>query len=380
MSLNWIDFSKKLSENARANGIPLSGAFELTSRCNFKCKMCYVACPARDKRALSRELSAGEWIELGKQARDAGLFNLILTGGEVFVRQDFPEIYEALCNMGLSLTIYSNASLITPEKARWLGKLPPSRLSVTVYGASPETYKRVTGSTDGFKKTMRALEHLKSENISLEIKTTVVEGNFRDYEGIYKIAHTYSDNLGIVNYISPRREGCGSDPTGNRLSPVDIVNYERYISEYGQKMRTVNKKLELKIGQDEMEEQAGLADTEDKAGEGSAFSCQAGKTAFWITWDGRMVPCGLLNEPAAVPLQVGFSNAWQKLREGCTLVPKCKACSKCDVRSECMACPGRLMSETGCFTRPAQYLCEAARYRAELKGQDIQAIARAGYY
>lgn len=372
MNLGLRDFNKRLAANAVENEIPLSGAFELTSRCNFKCKMCYVACPANDKRALSQELTADEWIDMAKQARDAGLFYLILTGGEVFIRSDFQKIYEALCDMGLNLTIYTNASLITAEKARWLGKIPPSRVSITLYGASPETYEKVTGCSDGFIKTMRALDLLKAENINLEIKTTVVEGNYRDYQQIYKIAHTYSNNLGIVNYISPRREGCGSDPMGNRLSPIDLVDYERYITEYGKKINSNKKNLELKIGQEDMEEKLIFSDTTTKMIENSAFKCQAGKTGFWVTWDGRLLPCGLLNEPVAMPLKIGFVDAWHQIRDGCTKVPKCKECMECDVKDECMVCPGRLMTETGCFTKPAQYLCEAARYRALLKRLDEQ--------
>lgn len=369
MSLNWKEFNKRLAANAVENGIPISGAFELTSRCNFKCRMCYVACPANDEKALSMERSTDEWIDMGRQARDAGLFYLILTGGEVFLRQDFQKIYEAFCNMGLNLTIYSNASLITKEKARWLSKMPPSKLSVTVYGASAETYERITGSADGFITTMRALENLRAENINLEIKTTVVEGNYKDYEQIYKIAHTYSNNLGIVNYISPRREGCGSDPIGNRLSAVDIVNYERHVSEYGIRMKSIEKGVDLKIGREEMEEGNVYPDAVNEILENSAFKCQAGKTAFWVTWDGRLLPCGLLNEPAAMPFEIGFINAWKQVREGCAMVPKCEDCAKCYVRNECMACPGRLMTETGCFTKPAPYLCESARYRANLKRQ-----------
>lgn len=367
MSLDWKVFSKRLAANAVENGVPISGAFELTSRCNYKCKMCYVACPANDTKALTEELTADEWIEMGKQARDAGLFYLILTGGEVFIRKDFQKIYEALCEMGLDLTIYTNASLITAEKARWLGKIPPSKVSVTVYGASPETYECVTGYRDGYMKTMQALDYLKAENINLEIKTTVVQGNYRDYEKIYKIAHTYSNNLGIVNYISPRREGCGSDPMGNRLSPIEIVDYEKYMNEYGTKMYSKDQNLDITIGEDAMEEQIVYSEQTTKRLESSAFRCQSGKTGFWITWDGRMIPCGLLEKPVSMPFQIGFNNAWEQLKEDCMKVPKCKDCVECDMRNECMACPGRLMTETGCFTKPAQYLCEMTRYRTSLK-------------
>ena len=59
-------------------GIPVSGTFELTSRCNFRCEMCYV----HGENCKSKELSAEEWIALGECAKDAGTVFLLLTGGE----------------------------------------------------------------------------------------------------------------------------------------------------------------------------------------------------------------------------------------------------------------------------------------------------------
>ncbi len=367
MSLDWKEFHKKITALSMEKGLPLSGSFELTSRCNFKCRMCYVCTPANDKKASEAELTAEQWIEMGRQARDAGLFYLILTGGEVFLRKDFEKIYEALTEMGLNITIFTNGSMITPEKAKWLGKIPPHRVSVTVYGGSPETYEKVTGCREGYVKTINALELLKSEGIRLEVKTTVVEGNYGDYKELYKIAHTYSNVLGVVNYISPRREGCWSDPLGNRLSPVDIVEYEERISLYGEKAYPRNSKVELNINEDSMEHKIVISDKTQRMLESSAFRCQSGKTGFWITWDGRMIPCGLLDTPSANPLEIGFVKAWEKLKEGCSQVPKCGDCEKCDMKNDCISCPGRLLTETGSFTKPAQYLCESARHRIEIR-------------
>ncbi|MHB8062196.1 MAG: radical SAM protein [Ruminiclostridium sp.] len=375
--MDWNVFNNKITTLSLEKGIPLSGAFELTSRCNFKCKMCYVACPANDKKAISSELTAEQWIDMARQARDVGLFYLILTGGEVFLRKDFEKIYEALSEMGFNITIYSNASLITPKRAKWLGKMPPSKVSVTVYGATPETYEKVTGCYEGYIKTMRALDALKSENIRLEIKTTIVEGNYLEYEKLFEIAYTYSNNLGIVNYISPRREGCGSDPMGNRLSPFEIVKHELRITEYGLRIYPKDKSLEIKIDEDTMEEKSMFPkESIIKRLENSAFRCQAGKTGFWLTWDGRMIPCGLLNTPNAKPLETGFVKAWENIKEGCRSVPKCSDCEKCDFRDQCMACPGRLMTETACFTKPAKYLCDIAKYRTALKQEEQLATVK----
>lgn len=55
-----IDFpiSKMLLAKAVRAAVPLSGTFELTSRCNFSCRMCYVHDMQDSSELRKRELSA----------------------------------------------------------------------------------------------------------------------------------------------------------------------------------------------------------------------------------------------------------------------------------------------------------------------------------
>ena len=91
-------WSTYIHAKASRLGIPLSGNFELTARCNFNCKMCYVHqqhCPAE------KELSADQWIAIGKTARDQGMLFLLLTGGDDID----PALYgETLLNDTIELT------------------------------------------------------------------------------------------------------------------------------------------------------------------------------------------------------------------------------------------------------------------------------------
>lgn len=68
---------------AEKSGIPLSGTFELTPVCNFSCRMCYVRKTAEEVRNSSRPMRTLEqWLALAREARDAGMLYLLLTGGE----------------------------------------------------------------------------------------------------------------------------------------------------------------------------------------------------------------------------------------------------------------------------------------------------------
>ena len=84
--------------------LPVNVTLELTSRCNFNCRMCYVH-DADCGRNRPYELTAAQWIGVAERARDAGTLFLLLTGGEPMLREDFDEIYEAVAGMGFILSV-----------------------------------------------------------------------------------------------------------------------------------------------------------------------------------------------------------------------------------------------------------------------------------
>ena len=97
--------------NKKSKRYPLNGTFELTGRCNLSCRMCLVRVDQNRIRELGfRERTTEEWIHMAEQAAEAGTLNLLLTGGEVLIRPDFCEIYEAIAKMGFLLTVYTNAT------------------------------------------------------------------------------------------------------------------------------------------------------------------------------------------------------------------------------------------------------------------------------
>ena len=54
MEFNSVEprLSTYLHAKACRNGTPLAGNFELTARCNFDCKMCYVHLTAEEQQML----------------------------------------------------------------------------------------------------------------------------------------------------------------------------------------------------------------------------------------------------------------------------------------------------------------------------------------
>ncbi|WFR57887.1 radical SAM protein [Anaerocolumna sp. AGMB13025] len=357
MSMTWEQLGGILDRKTMVKRIPLIGEFELTARCNLRCKMCYICRNTNEKEVIEKERSVTEWIRLAEEARDQGMLFLLLTGGEVFLRNDFKTLYEELSMMGFHITIFTNGTLITPAVADWLGSRMPSQMEVTLYGASPETYDRVCGDYSGFKRAMKGIELLKAQGINLQLRTTIVKENIGDYEYMEDIAKTFGSSLGIVNYISPRREGNLTSPETERLSPVELAEFENRVNENSLVSGLAD---QYTIEQFKESIPQGLL---EKMGLKDAFPCSAGKNSFWVTWDGKMIPCSLMDKVHTYPFEQGFLRAWKDLKTQCDRVPVCKSCSKCSLQDYCTSCPASLMNETGSFMKPSSYLCELAQER-----------------
>ena len=145
--------STYLHARGRRLGLPISGNFELTARCNFNCPMCYVHLNQEDLAAQGKELTTAQWIDLARQARDRGMIFALLTGGEPFVRKDFFEIYDAMREMGLMVSINTNGSMLSGEIRRRLLENPPTRMNISLYGGCTETYRSMCGQ-DAFNNVV----------------------------------------------------------------------------------------------------------------------------------------------------------------------------------------------------------------------------------
>ena len=124
-SPNMENFSQILEKEAYKQKIPLQGTFELTARCNFNCNMCYVHLKEDQISKIGRELTNEEWLEIARQAKEAGMLYLTLTGGEVFIRPEFKELYIELSKMGFLIQIFSNGYMIDESVMEWLREYPP---------------------------------------------------------------------------------------------------------------------------------------------------------------------------------------------------------------------------------------------------------------
>lgn len=185
-------YNQRLFARADMLGVPLSGTFELTPRCNFRCKMCYIHRAEHDAAARAAERSAAQWLALAEQCCREGTLMLLLTGGEPLLRPDFREIYTGCKRMGLVLSVNTNASLIDDDMVELFAANPPRRVNITLYGASPETYGALCGSREAYARVVRAILNLQSAGVIVKLNFSVTPYNRHDAQAVYDLRRSTS--------------------------------------------------------------------------------------------------------------------------------------------------------------------------------------------
>ena len=347
-----------LTRRCAALGVPVSATFELTPRCNLRCRMCYVRLTPEQMAPIGRELTASEWLDFAAQAKEAGLVFLLLTGGEPTLRPDFPEIYEGLSSMGLSISINTNGTLLTPQLRDLWHRLPPAQVNVTLYGLSREDYQAVCGDGNAFDRMEDALRWLKQEGILTHLNTTIIPENLQRLRNMEDYARQLGLELRVTSYCFPpsRRDPC--------------TGFTRLTAEQAAEAAALD--LLWREGSDVLcrraKELSAPPQASCESDTGEQMQCLAAKSQFWMTWNGIMTPCGMLPEPAVLPMDTDFSSAWTRLKDETSLIHLCPECTACEYRSTCMHCAAVTYTETGRFDGKPEYMCRFARaYRKALE-------------
>ncbi|MDD5245918.1 MAG: radical SAM protein [Candidatus Omnitrophica bacterium] len=342
--------------------------FQLTRRCNNNCRHCNVNLAADDAASAKNELSTSRIKELIDQAVAAGVLFGCFTGGEPLLRHDFKELYLYLKDKGVLPIILTNATLIEESHIELFKKYPPRNIEITVYGATRETYERVTRVAGSFERFRRGVDLLLRNRIKIELKGMILASNFHELPKIreFCIENSRPDPFRAEPFVYLRLDG---DTKKNawikkeRLKVSEIVDWElRYHPDCVQWIK---------------ENYCGET-LSSRSANNRFFPCAIDKYDCTIADDGAFLFCPMLRHPdysfslEKMTIKEAFEALGRKIRslnppQGVLL----EKCGNCKVKQFCLRCPGRCYAETGKPDRPSEYLCDIAFGRAKAYGYKL---------
>ena len=314
--MNYREFREKLILDAAKDRIPILGEFELTSHCNYSCNMCYVA------NSKSKNLTTEEWKTIFKKAHENGLFFALLTGGEIFMRKDFIELYEYLYDLGVKITLFSNGSLLNQNIISVFKKRPPEYIAITLYGASDETYLKITDRKNGFTEIKKVVNLLNDNGINFILRTIPLKPIMEELDLMIDWVKMMNMKLYYTQYVGP-----------SKINEYDYVNYRL-------------DPLQLKIFSDKIDNEFGYNSYNAENSSVDDRSCFALRSAYFINNQGLMMPCAMAYKPASSVLNdEPFINVFNRLYKEMKTIESGYECLSCKYKNSCMQCYARRLLE-----------------------------------
>jgi heme b synthase len=320
--------------------LPQLIAVETTRRCNLHCIHCRALA---GEESVPGELSTSEITGLLDEiaARDIRPI-VILTGGEPLLRDDIFDIARHGSELGFTMTIAPNGTLLDAEAARRLVDAGIRRVGVSLDGASPEVHDAFRNMPGAFVGVMKGIDSARAAGLPFQINTSVTAFNVDELAKVHELAKALGATAHHIFMLVRVGRGRQLDA---EVSPARQEKVLQWLAERHRegliRVRATCAPHYFRI----LTQRAGA--------EGTAAitrGCLAGRRFVFISSTGHVQPCGYLDIDCGSIRENGFWKVWDtspvlhELRDDAKLRGKCGIC---DYVEYCGGCRARAYATTG---------------------------------
>jgi AdoMet-dependent heme synthase len=320
-----------------AQGYDFVVQWHLTERCNLRCRHCYQEggkhpeMPLQAIKGVIGEIAAmlAAWQE-AYEIEFSPSFNV--TGGEPFLRADFPEVLAELARANFDCFVLSNGTLIGPGEAELMRSLAVRGVQVSLEGPE-EIHEQIRGR-GSFQAALQGIRHLLAAGVAVSINATLSRFNAEAFYDLVRLASELKvPRLGFSRLV-PAGQGAGM--LGEMLSAAEVRElYEKIFA-----LRVEG--LAIVTGDPvavQLREPAGT----DDLGDTPAGGCAAGVAGLTILPDGTLTPCRRLPIPLGQAGRDSIREIWavspvlEQLRDRSRYRGKCRTCRRWSACRGCRA-------------------------------------------
>jgi len=341
--------------------------WHITDRCNRRCSHCYQESYEGEELPLRKLLTILDQFrqltelrhERSKLPKTRAHINV--TGGEPFIRDDFPQLLEVFRSNRewLSFGILTNGSFIDAATARRLKELGTAYVQVSIEGTK-ERNDAIRGP-GAWDQTVAALKNLVQERMRTAISFTAQKSNFREFGEVARLGR----ELGVTRVWSDR-----VIPSGDGADAADEVLLPEETRELLETMHHAHAEGMRQFCRTEVYMHRAL---QFLFAGGTPYHCAAGDTLVTVMPNGDLYPCrrmpirvGNLMEKPLTELYAE-SELLQALRDRGRVNQGCEDCSfsrSCGGGLRCLsyAMTGNpFKADPGCWRAAGQQICAGSK-------------------
>jgi PqqA peptide cyclase len=169
---------------------------ELTHRCPLHCPYCS---NPLDLIRAEGELRTEDWKRVFTQARELGVLQLGLSGGEPLVRKDLEELAVHARKVGLYTTLVTSGLGLTRPRAERLRDAGLEHIQISIQDADPESAERIAG-VSSVKQKRAAVALVQELGFAFSINVVLHRANLDRIGEIIELAASLgADRLELAN-------------------------------------------------------------------------------------------------------------------------------------------------------------------------------------
>lgn len=300
-------------------------SFEITEKCNFNCHHCFLG------KKMTRSMSAYDKCKIIQIIERSGCLWLQITGGEPLLSMDFIPIYTYAYSLGLLVTLSTNGSLLNNSKIiDTFLKYPPFRITVSLYGATKDSFERLTQIKGSFQDFMKGIERVKEIGTRVRVNIIITRFNSQELDKMINIAKKNGFEYQVYSKLAPTLDG--------NPSPLQFMGTRQWdfiIEDILSEENVTNSK------------------------------CQAGKKFYHVNASGKASICQMAREPSVDLLQEGINGLKMLEKISNQLLEPPLVCRSCEIRDNCKTCSPLLNLYRKSKIVP-KYICYKQDFKEEL--------------
>lgn len=318
---------------------PIWVSWEINTACNLRCIHCRVEEYSTQKNIFTTERSRKFIDELVEM----GVFNIGITGGEPFLREDLLEIVEYASDKGLRVNIVTNGSMVNPELIEKLADINHMNiLQFSLDSARPERHDKIRQCKGLYDKVIRGIELGIDYGLKVGVITTVFRINLKEIPRIIDVLV----KLGVSYYGARRYIPVGQGVCNKDLLEITPEEYRAHCEYWCKKSEEMHGLLNMVI-EDPL---LGILHPEGFYHLDKVFpGCKAGYTYSAVLATGDVVPCMFLSMKLGNINETSFRQIWNSspVLEAIRKRELTGKCGNCSEKFSCGGCRAMAYAQTG---------------------------------
>jgi radical SAM protein with 4Fe4S-binding SPASM domain len=282
--------SRAVNTTEAVGNRPGLAAWEFTLACDHRC----IHCGPRAGQARANELNTEESLRLVDDLADIGVGELVLLGGEAYLRNDFLLVIRRARERGMTCSMVTGGLAITKARAEAMIEAGISFVSVSIDGLEAH-HDHLRARTGSWRRAFEAMQLLREAGAKIHCNSQINRINFGDHEPLLELLGEAGVRMWQLQITCPH---------GNAADNAEIIIQPyMYLELFEQIERILVRARELKVSIWPANNLGYFGPIEGRMRKLQKLhwrGCSAGRTTIAIESDGMIKNCPSLGGPANV--------------------------------------------------------------------------------